>query len=156
MNSVQLLGRLTRDTDLRYSQNGTAFANNTVAVRRNCKNQNGEYESDFISIKAFGKSAEILANNFNKGSRIALTGSIQTGSYEKDGVKIYTTDVSVNNVEFVDTRNESQNNQSTGVPSNQSSNYNQNNQNVAQGNFGGNNDPFGGSSIDIDDDDLPF
>ena len=105
MNNVILIGNLCRDNDIRYStgQNATAILRNTIAVQRKFKNkETGQYESDFISIQAFGTTAEFINQYFAKGSKIAITGEIRTGSYtNKEGVKVYTTDVVVNNAEFV-------------------------------------------------------
>jgi single-strand DNA-binding protein len=103
MNKVILLGRLTRDPEVRYSQsdNSTATARFSLAVNRKFKNAEGNYDADFINCVAFGKIAEFIEKYFNKGDMIALTGRIQTGSYtNKDGVKVYTTDVVVEEVEF--------------------------------------------------------
>lgn len=107
MNSVQIIGRVCRDIEVRYSQNGndsTAIARFTVAVDRRFKKEGGD-TADFISCVAFGKTAEFLEKYFKKGMRIALNGRIQTGSYtNKDGVKIYTTDVIAENVEFCESK----------------------------------------------------
>ncbi len=103
MNSVQLLGRLARDPEVRYTagDNPTAVARFTVACNRKYK-KGAEQEADFISCMAFGKTAEFIERYFNKGSSIALNGRIQTGSYtNKDGAKVYTTDVVVDSLEFV-------------------------------------------------------
>lgn len=103
MNSVQLLGRLVRDPEVRYTagDNPTAVARFTVACNRKYK-KDAEQEADFISCLAFGKTAEFIERYFNKGSSIALNGRIQTGSYtNKDGQKVYTTDVVVDSLEFV-------------------------------------------------------
>jgi len=146
MNTVNLIGNLTRDPELRYSQSGTAVANCNIAVQRRFKNQNGEYESDFINIKAFNKTAELLAEHFRKGSKLGITGNIQTGSYEnQQGQKVYTTDVVVEIITFVERKNSD----SSGFNSNQS-NYSQNKQSASKSSS------FSGSSIDISDDDLPF
>ena len=105
MNTVQLVGNLCRDNEIRYSsgENATAMLRNTIAVQRRFKDkQTGNYESDFISIQAFGSQAEFINKFFAKGSKIGITGHIQTGSYtNKDGVKVYTTDVMVDTAEFV-------------------------------------------------------
>lgn len=109
MNKVVLMGRLTKDPEVRYStgENATAIARFTVAVNRKFKNAEGNYESDFINCVAFGKSAEFIEKYFAKGSMIALSGRIQTGSYtNKDGVKVYTTDVVVEDTEFAGGKNE--------------------------------------------------
>ena len=104
MNKVQLLGRLTRDVELRYAggENATAVGRTSVAVQRKFKNAEGNYDADFINLVAFGKTAEFMEKYFKKGSPVAVTGEIRTGSYtNKDGVKVYTTDVNVSDVEFV-------------------------------------------------------
>ncbi|WP_333685678.1 single-stranded DNA-binding protein, partial [Enterocloster lavalensis] len=102
MNSVQLVGRLTRDPDVRYTDGGTTVARFTLAVDRRFKKDGGD-EADFISCVAFGKTAEFLEKWFRKGQHLGLTGRIQTGSYvNQEGTKIYTTDVVTENVEFVE------------------------------------------------------
>ena len=103
MNKTILLGRLTKDPEVRYSQgdNATATARFSIAVNRKFKNAEGNYDADFINCVSFGKTAEFIEKYFHKGDMIALTGRIQTGSYtNKDGVKVYTTDVVVEDVEF--------------------------------------------------------
>ena len=101
MNSVQLVGRLTKDPVVSYSSTTqNAVARFTVAVDR-IPDKNGNKQAAFISCVAFGKSAEFFEKYFNKGKAISLTGRIQTGSYEKNGQKIYTTDVVADRVEFV-------------------------------------------------------
>ena len=107
MNKVMLVGRLTRDPELRYStgENATATARFSVAVNRRFKNSEGNYDADFINCVAFGKSAEFVEKYFKKGMAIGLTGRIQTGSYtNKDGQKVYTTDVVVEETEFVESK----------------------------------------------------
>ena len=105
MNSVQIIGRLTKDIELRYAQTGTAIAMFTVAVNRRYKNQNGEQEADFIRCKAFKKAAEILAQYTGKGSQIGIEGTIQTGSFDgQDGKRVFTTDIIVNNFDFLDSK----------------------------------------------------
>jgi len=120
MNSVVLLGRLTRDPDVRVTQgqNPITVARFTLAVDRRFKKE-GEQEADFISCIAFRKTAEFLQNYCHQGTKICVSGSIQTGSYTKqDGTKVYTTDVIVDNAEFAQSKdNTVQNAQSyTGVP----------------------------------------
>ncbi len=109
MNLVALYGRLVRDPELRYNVNGKANAFATVAVDRELNKEkrqeaqaNGQPTADFIQIKAFGKTAEVLAGHFKKGNKIVLEGRISTGSYEKDGKRIYTTDVIVDKLHFVE------------------------------------------------------
>ena len=107
MNKVVLVGRLTRDPEVRSSSNGMQNARFSVAVNRNFKNKEGGYDADFISCVAFGRTAEFIGKYFKKGSMIGIEGRIQTGSYDaQDGTKRYTTDVAVDNVEFVGGRNE--------------------------------------------------
>lgn len=98
MNRTILIGRLTKDIDVRSSQSGTSVAKFTVAVDRRTK----EKETDFINCTAFGKIAEVLQKYVRKGHRIGIVGHIQTGSYEKDGHKVYTTDVIVDEIEFLE------------------------------------------------------
>lgn len=102
MNKVIIKGTVTRDIDLRYTKNEIAVARFTVATKRATANKDGKYESDFISCVAYQHNAEMINKYFSKGSGILVEGHIQTGSYEKDGKKIYTTDVVVERVEFVD------------------------------------------------------
>lgn len=110
MNLVALYGRLTRDPELKYSQSGTASCYANIAANRPMSREKrqeaeaaGQPTADFIGIKAFGKTAEMMANYFRKGNRIAVEGRISTGSYEKNGERVYTTDVVVNRVHFVET-----------------------------------------------------
>ena len=104
MNSVQLVGRLTRDPDVKYSEGGSTVARFTLAIDRRFKKEGGD-SADFISCVAFGKAAEFLEKRFRKGQRLGLTGRIQTGSYtNQEGNKIYTTDVIAENVEFVESK----------------------------------------------------
>lgn len=104
MNKVILIGRLTKDVDFRKGDNDKVSARFNLAVNRRFKNANGDTEADFPSCVAFGKTAEFINNYFKKGSAIAITGRIQTGSYEKDGAKVYTTDVFVDEAEFVESK----------------------------------------------------
>ncbi len=106
MNKVILMGRLTRDPDIRYSQgeNSMAIARYSLAVDRRFK-RDGEATADFINCVAFGRSAEFAEKYLRKGIKIAVTGRIQTGSYtNKDGVKVYTTDVVVEEQEFAESK----------------------------------------------------
>lgn len=104
MNSVQLVGRFTRDPDVRYTDGGSTVARFTLACDRRFK-RDGEDNADFISCVAFGKTAEFIEKYFMKGQRIGLNGRIQTGSYvNQEGAKVYTTDVIAENVEFVESK----------------------------------------------------
>ncbi len=107
MNKVQLVGRLTRDPELRTTANGVSVCSFTVAVNRRFRNAQGEYEADFINCVAWRQSAELLAKYFTKGRMVGLVGSIQTRNYEKDGQRVYVTEVSVEEVHFVESRNAS-------------------------------------------------
>ena len=107
MNNVTLVGRFTKDPDVRYTDGGTSISRFTIAVDRRFK-KDGEQNADFINCVAFGKTAEFIEKYFKKGMRVGITGRIQTGSYEdKDGKKVYTTDVIAENVEFVESKNSS-------------------------------------------------
>ena len=114
MNKVILMGRLTRDPEVRYSQSNTgdgqmAIARYTLAVDRRF-NRNGDQSADFIGCVAFGKSAEFAEKYLKQGTKIAITGRIQTGSYtNKDGNKVYTTDVVVEEQEFAESKAASDN-----------------------------------------------
>lgn len=104
MNLVALVGRLTRDVEVKYTsgENAQAVARFSVAVQRQFKNRDGNYDADFINCVAFGRTAEFVQKYFRKGSMIGIRGEIRTGSYtNKDGIKVYTTDINVSNVEFV-------------------------------------------------------
>ena len=110
MNKVILMGRLTRDPEVRYSQNGEspmAIARFSLAVdRRGSRNSADGQTADFINCVAFGRNGEFAERYLRKGTKIALTGRIQTGSYtNKDGVKVYTTDVVVEEQEFAESKN---------------------------------------------------
>lgn len=106
MNKVILMGRLVRDPDIRYSQgeNATAIARYTLAVDRRFKKE-GEQKADFISCVCFGKSAEFIEKYCKQGTKLVIEGRIQTDSYtNKDGVKVYTTDVLVESQEFAESK----------------------------------------------------
>jgi single-strand DNA-binding protein len=108
MNKVELIGRLTKDPESKGSQseNATAVTRYTLAVdRRNRSKSQEEQTADFISIVAFGNSADFASKYFKKGLKVAVTGRIQTGSYtNKDGVRVYTTDVVAEDQEFVESK----------------------------------------------------
>ena len=107
MNKVILMGRLTRDPEVRYSQgeNAIAIARYTLAVDRRFKREGDEQTADFINCVAFGKAGDFAEKWFKQGMKIAITGRLQTGSYtNKDGVKVYTTDVIVEEQEFAESK----------------------------------------------------
>ena len=111
MNKVILMGRLTRDPEVRYSQgaNATAVARYSLAVDRRFK-RDGEPTADFISCVAFGRTAEFAEKYFRQGLKVVVTGRIQTGSYtNKDGVRVYTTDIVVEEQEFAESKAASEN-----------------------------------------------
>jgi len=164
LNRVVIVGRLTRDPDLRYTPNGVAVANFTVAANRPFRNQQGEQEADFINCVTWRKQAENLANYMKKGSLIGVDGRIQTRSYEgQDGKMVYVTEVLAESIQFLEPRGSSQ-----AQPSG-SANYGQENsfQHQAQSQpspsqasrpVEQSGSPFekDGEKIDISDDDLPF
>jgi len=151
LNNVSLVGRLTRDPDLRYTPNGVAVANFNIAVDRPFKGQEGKQETDFINCVAWRKLAENLAEYQKKGSLIAVTGSITTRNYDgQDGKRVYVTEVLANSIEYLESKNSS----GSGSNGNSQNNYNGNQQKQSQYD----DDPFkdSGEPIDIDDSDLPF
>lgn len=100
MNKVILMGRLTRDLEVSRTAGGINFVRFTIAVNRRFKNENGEYQADFINCVAWRQTAEFIARYFVKGAMISVAGSIQTGSYQKDGQTVYTTNVNVEEAYF--------------------------------------------------------
>ncbi|MDT2545346.1 single-stranded DNA-binding protein [Enterococcus raffinosus] len=144
INNVVLVGRLTKDVDLRYTASGTGVATFTLAVNRNFTNQDGNRDADFINCVIWRKSAETLANYAKKGTLLGVTGRIQTRNYEnQQGQRVYVTEVVADNFQLLETRGDNEKRQ-TDKPQ-----QNTNTNNVES-------DPFNGSSIDIGDDDLPF
>ena len=124
MNKVILMGRLTRDPEVRYSQGekSTAVARFTLAVDRRFKRE-GEQNADFIGCISFGKSAEFAEKYFRQGTKVLISGRIQTGSYaNKDGNKVYTTDVVVEEQEFAESKNSSGGNSAAGNTAQQHTN----------------------------------
>lgn len=103
MNHICLIGRITKDPELKKLENGEhTYTRFTLAVNRRFKNSEGNYDADFISCVAWNKTAEVITNNFKKGSEFGIEGRIQTGSYEKeDKTKGYTTDIIVEQITFV-------------------------------------------------------
>lgn len=129
INNVVLVGRITKDIDLRMSESGKAYTNFTLAVNRAFKGQDGQQQADFISCKTFNKQAENLARYCGKGSLIAVVGNIQVSNFQgKDGNTVYRTEVLANNVQFLDTRGQGQQQQQ------QPTNNNFNNFNQSQPN----------------------
>lgn len=136
LNSVQLHGRLTAEPQ--YKQGNTPMVRFSLAVQRNFKNQEGNYDADFINCMAFGKRANMIAQYFHKGSEMIATGEWRTGSYtNQQGQKIYTNELNVNTVDFAGGKNSE----------NQNSNQQRNSQ---QGSYGGT------QTVDVTDDELPF
>ncbi|NVY96576.1 single-stranded DNA-binding protein [Lactobacillus sp. DCY120] len=164
INRSVLVGRLTRDIDLRYTSSGTAVASFTLAVDRSFTNANGDRDADFINCVIWRKAAENFANFTHKGSLVGIDGRIQTRNYEnQQGQRVYVTEIVVENFALLEPKS----------ANNQNNSMNNNNPNPAANNFGGqskpaaptntnNNsapaDPFADNarSIDISDDDLPF
>ncbi|WP_375179880.1 single-stranded DNA-binding protein [Enterococcus rotai] len=177
INNVVLVGRLTKDPDLRYTSSGSAVATFTLAVNRNFTNAEGNREADFIQCVIWRKPAETMANYAKKGTLLGVTGRIQTRNYEnQQGGRTYVTEVVCENFQLLESRassDNSQQNQNTGVPNQFEGNYSsdQNNTFKSQDNSKGSqeqffnpnkppldDDSFGGtgSTIDISSDDLPF
>lgn len=167
INRAVLTGRITRDPELRYTQNGTAVVQFTLAVDRQFRNQDGEREADFINCVIWRKSAENFANFTHKGSKIGVDGRIQTRSYENhQGNRVYVTEVIVESFALLDSLQDSQqgsapqnqNNSSQNGFNNNQGNYTQQQNNGSQGyqnqnNGYSNNDD---QNINIADDQLPF
>nr|DAX76609.1 MAG TPA: Single strand binding protein [Caudoviricetes sp.] len=155
MNNANLVGRLTRPVDLRYTQTGIAYGSFTIAVNRKYKNKDGEREADFINCVIWKKGAELLANYTQKGSLIGVSGPIQTRNYDnQQGQRVYVTEVLVENFDFLESRkNDADGFSNAGNINTQNYNKNQN----LGGNFA-NNDPFtaNGETFEVQDDDLPF
>lgn len=157
INNVVLVGRLTKDPDLRYTASGSAVATFTLAVNRSFTNQSGTREADFINCVIWRKPAETLVNYTRKGSLIGVVGRIQTRNYEnQQGQKVYVTEVVCDNFQMLESKNTNdQRSLETDrqVPENQNQNQNRANDRDQYGMQ----DPFSdGSVIDISDDDLPF
>lgn len=153
MNNATLLGRLTRDPELKYTQSGTAVTRITVAVdrglskeKRQAAQANNQPTADFINCIGWGKTAELISNYFSKGNQIGIVGRIQTGSYEKNGQMIYTTDVVINSISFVESK--STNNNANNNVNSQSNNYSDG--------YDDNNSFDDGGYFPIDNDDIPF
>lgn len=107
MNKVILAGRLTKDADIRNASSDKKVARCTLAVNRTYKREDEEQSADFINLVAFKNQADFLEKYGKKGTKFIVTGRIQTGSYEKDGTRIFTTDVIVEQLEFAESKNSS-------------------------------------------------
>ena len=165
INRTVLVGRLTRDPELRYTQGGTAVASFTLAVNRQFTNSQGEREADFINCVIWRKAAENFVNFTNKGSLVGIDGHLQTRNYEnKQGQRVYVTEVVVENFSLLESRNDAENQQqnssNTNDYSHQPPKKSRNDaanakSDVANSRSG---DPFVSNSkpIDISDDSLPF
>src|SRR5690625_3519577 len=161
LNRVVLVGRLTRDPDLRYTPNGVAVANFTVACNRPFSNQQGEREADFINCVVWRRNAENLANYMKKGSMIGVDGRVQTRRFEgQDGKMVFVTEILAENIQFLESKGTSQNRggEPSGFQQNRNQNQFQPNQSQSQNQNQNQEDPFSssGDPIDISDDDLPF
>lgn len=109
MNKVILTGRFTRDPEIKYTNDGTSIARFSIAVNRKFVKEGSDQKADFLNCVAFGKSAEFIEKYFRKGMKADLSGRIQTGSYtNKDSVKVYTTDIVVEEIEFGESKGSSQ------------------------------------------------
>ena len=108
MNKAIIMGRLTKDIDIRNADTDKRVARGTLAVNRNYKKEGEDQAADFINLVAFGKQADFLEKFGKKGIKFIVTGRIQTGSYDKDGTKIYTTDVVVEQIEFAESKSASE------------------------------------------------
>ena len=160
MNKVVLIGRLTRDPELRYTGSNTPVATFSLAVNRNFANQNGEREADFINIVVWRKQAENVKNFLTQGSQVAVEGRIQTRTYDdQNGQKRYITEVVADNVEFLGSKASSNNsNNASGSSKNaEPTPYDFGDMPEPKGTDVDSN-PFAdfGSSIEISDDELPF
>jgi single-strand DNA-binding protein len=164
LNRVILVGRLTRDPELRYTPNGVPVATFTLAVNRSYTNQQGEREADFINCVVWRRPAENVANFLKKGSLAGVDGRIQTRSYEaQDGRRVYVTEVLAESVQFLEPKSANRGGDSGFYGGDQRGqeypySQNQNQRNPNEGISPMEDNPFadGGQTIDISDDDLPF
>ncbi|MDR2833937.1 MAG: single-stranded DNA-binding protein [Streptococcaceae bacterium] len=158
MNNITLVGRLTKDPVLTYTQNNKPFAKFVLAVNRQFKNQQtGKYDADFLPVTIWGNSAETAEKYLKKGSQISLAGRVETFSYQKNGQTEYGWGVVSDHFNFVGSSSQNSSAGNTSQ-SNNNGNFNQSGQSN-QGNFPPNDEQFfsgGDAPIDIPDDDLPF
>lgn len=144
MNKVCLTGRITKNIELKYKQNNVAITSFNLAVTRKFKNQNGEYESDFINCIAYKSTAELLNKYVKKGDLLGIEGRIQTRNYEdKDGKRVYVTEVIVDSIDFLQSRKDESKQKTT-----ETENTKQKLSDDVFSEFG--------SSIEITDDDIAF
>lgn len=157
INRVVLVGRLTKDPELKVTPSGISKTEFTLAVNRTFTNQNGEREADFIRIQCWRKTAEVAADYLKKGSLVGIDGKIQTGSFEgQDGNRVYFTNIVADSIQFLESKNTSNSTQNQ-FSSQGNTNYQSSNQNASTAQNQLNNDPFGGNSAPyVDDSDLPF
>lgn len=158
LNRVVLVGRLTRDPELRYTPNGVAVASFTLAVNRTFTNQYGERETDFINVVVWRRQAENVANYLKKGNLAGVDGRLQTRSYENSqGQRVYVTEVVADSVQFLEPRSASQERDPLTDFGQPSGGFQNPNERIDDGGFL-DDDPFSsdGQTIDISDDDLPF
>ena len=152
INSICLVGRLTKDPELKYTGNNTAVASFSLAVNRNFKDANGERETDFINCVIWRQSAENLANWAKKGALIGITGRIQTRSYEnQQGQRVYVTEVVAENFQMLESRAARE-----GSNASQTSNSGYNQQPQQQTSNFGRSNQMQGNPMDIQESDLPF
>ncbi|GAB4071990.1 single-stranded DNA-binding protein [Barrientosiimonas marina] len=155
LNRVVLVGRLTKDPDLRYTPNGVAVANFTVAANRPFTNQQGNRDADFINCVVWRRAAENFANYMRKGSMVGVDGRLQSRTYDdRDGKTIFVTEVVADSVQFLETKGNAPNREQQSEGSQPAQNHDQNQMNPSQTS----DNPFkdNGEPIDISDDDLPF
>lgn len=157
INNVTLVGRLTKDPDLRYTSNGTGVATFTIAVNRNFTNQAGEREADFIECVIWRKPAEILANYARKVTLLGVNGRIQTRSYDnQQRQRVYVTEVVADSIQLLESRATSEQRQGTQASQSNQQGNSQNYNKPASSNFPSNGDMLAGAGIDMSDEDLPF
>lgn len=156
LNKVVLIGRITKELELKYTPSGVAVLNFGLAVNRTFTNQQGEREADFPNVVTFRRQAENTANFCKKGSLVAIDGRIQTRTYDGQNGKVYVTEVVADSVQFLDSRGD--NNQSNTNTSNSNKSPFNNQNKESSGYTRVDDDPFrnDGTPVDISDDDLPF
>ena len=143
MNIFIGIGRLTNKPELRYTTSNIAVTRFTLAIKKNVPNKEGDYGTDFINCVAYNKTAELISKYLDKGRQAAVRGHIETSNYEKDGKKVYTTDIVVEETQFLDTKKKEENKEVSDTEAIQKAMSD---------------DPFKefGQQIQIDDDNLPF